>query len=79
MTLALEINDAGILACGLPMRRAAGRGARHRDARRRGRLTGEAAASRARLKPLFAENRFWQDLADAPLARPLPGPGRWRS
>ena len=70
MTLALEINDAGLVlardgqivaeepACAMLDGRAP--------------QTGAAATKRARLQPLFAETRHWQELGTAALPRPMP-------
>src|SRR5512139_3007171 len=70
MTLALEINDAGLVlardgqivaeepACAMLDGRAP--------------QTGAAAAKRARLQPLFAETRHWQELGTAALPRAMP-------
>src|SRR5688572_31817799 len=71
MTLAVEINDAGIALAADGALLAEEPGIAMLDGAEP--VTGAAAARRARLKPVFAENRHWQDLADAPLARPLPG------
>ena len=70
MTLAVEINDAGIALAADGALLAEEPGIAMLDGARP--VTGAAAARRARLNPMFAENRHWQDLADAPLARPLP-------
>jgi hypothetical protein len=70
MTLALEINDAGLVLArdgtilveepGVAMLDGASP------------ETGEAALRRARLKPLYVETRYWQELGTEPLARPVP-------
>jgi hypothetical protein len=39
--------------------------------------TGPAAAQRARLQPLYAETRYWQDLGTATLPRPMPAAGSY--
>ena len=70
MTLAVEINDAGIALAADGALLAEEPGIAMLDGAEP--VTGAAAARRARLKPVFVENRHWQDLADAPLARPLP-------
>lgn len=70
MTLALEINDVGLVLVrdGVVVREEPG------CAMLDGREveSGTAALRRARLKPLFAETRHWQDLGTAPLPRPMP-------
>ncbi len=70
MTLALEINDAGLVLASEGELLAEEPGIAMLDGAEP--QTGAEAAKRARLKPLFAEYRHWQDLADAPLARPMP-------
>jgi len=70
MTLAVEINDAGIALAADGGLLAEEPGIAMLDGAEP--VTGLAAARRARLNPVFVENRHWQDLADAPLARPLP-------
>src|SRR5512134_3796695 len=70
MTLALEINDVGLVLAGDGELLAEEPGYAMLDGREP--ETGEAAARRARLKPLFAETRHWQDLGTAALARPMP-------
>ncbi len=70
MTLALEINDAGLVLAGDGELLAEEPGYAMLDGREP--ETGTAAARRARLKPLFAETRHWQDLGTAALARPMP-------
>ena len=69
MTLALEINDAGLVLAGDGEILAEEPGYALLDGRAP--ETGTAAARRARLKPLHAETRHWQDLGTAPLARPM--------
>jgi hypothetical protein len=70
-TLALQCNDAGVLArgdgAGLP-------GASPGFALLDGGavLTGAKARDRARLKPRFVNNRFWDRLDTSPLPRPFP-------
>ena len=70
MTLALEINDAGLVLAGDGEILAEEPGYAMLDGARP--ETGVAAARRARLKPLFAETRHWQDLGTSPLPRPMP-------
>lgn len=70
MTLALEINDAGLVLAGDGELLAEEPGYAMLDGREP--ETGAAAARRARLKPLFAETRHWQDLGTSALARPMP-------
>jgi hypothetical protein len=38
-------------------------------------ITGREAAAQARLRPVLAFDRFWSDLTQDPLPRPLPGAG----
>jgi len=70
MTLALEINDAGLVVArdGQPV--AEEPGCAMLDGRAP--QTGLAAAKRARMQPLYAETRYWQDLGTAPLPRAMP-------
>ena len=70
MVLALEINDVGLVLAGDGELLAEEPGYAMLDGREP--ETGTAAARRARLKPLFAETRHWQDLSTAELARPMP-------
>ena len=70
MTLALEINDAGLVLARDGELLAEEPGCAMLDGRDA--ETGAAAMRRARLKPLYAETRYWQDLGTAPLARPMP-------
>jgi hypothetical protein len=70
VTRALEINDAGLVLAGDGALLAEEPGIAMLDGTTP--ETGTAAAKRARLKPLYAEYRHWQDLADAPLPRPMP-------
>ena len=70
MTLALEINDAGLLLARDGSILAEEPGIAVLDGASA--ETGAAAALRARLKPLYAETRHWQDLGTEPLARPVP-------
>jgi hypothetical protein len=68
MTLALEINDAGLVLARDGEILAEEPGVAMLDGTTP--ETGAAAALRARLKPLYAETRHWQDLGTEPLARP---------
>ena len=70
MTLGLEINDAGLVLAADGELLAEEPGVAMLDGTEP--VTGTIAARRARLRPVYAENRHWQDLADAPLARPQP-------
>lgn len=70
MTLALEINDLGLVLAGDGELLAEEPGCAMLDGREP--ETGATAARRARLKPLFAETRYWQDLAATSLPRPMP-------
>jgi hypothetical protein len=69
MTLALEINDVGLVLArdGAILDEEPGVAMLDGAAPE----TGVAAALRARLKPLYAETRHWQDLSTDPLARPV--------
>jgi hypothetical protein len=70
MTLALEINDVGLVLARDGELLAEEPGFAMLDGSTA--ETGAAAMRRARLKPLYAETRYWQDLGTAPLARPMP-------
>jgi hypothetical protein len=70
MTLALEINDAGLVVARDGQLVAEEPGCAMLDGRAP--QTGMAAAKRARLQPLYAETRYWQDLGIAPLSRAMP-------
>jgi len=70
MTLALELNDAGLILARDGQLVAEEPGCAMLDGQRP--ETGTAALARARLQPLYAETRYWQDLGTAPLARPMP-------
>jgi hypothetical protein len=70
MTLALEINDAGLILARDGELVAEEPGCAMLDGREP--ETGEAASRRLRLKPLYAETRCWQDLGTAPLPRAMP-------
>ena len=67
MTLALEINDAGLLLARDGQVVAEEPGCAMLDKREP--QTGAAALARIRLDPLHAETRYWQDLGTAPLQR----------
>ena len=70
MTLALEINDVGLVLARDGELLAEEPGFAMLDGSTA--ETGAAAMRRARLKPLYAETRYWQDLGTAPLARSMP-------
>ena len=70
MTLALEINDVALVLAGDGEILAEEPGYAMLDGAQP--ETGAAAAGRARLKPLFADTRYWQDLGTSPLSRPMP-------
>lgn len=70
MTLALEINDAGLILARDGHIVAGEPGCAMLDGREP--QTGAAALRRLRLQPLFAETRYWQDLGAAALPRPMP-------
>jgi hypothetical protein len=70
MTLALEINDVALVLAGDGEILAEEPGYAMLDGARP--EAGAAAARRARLKPLFADTRYWQDLGTSPLPRPMP-------
>jgi hypothetical protein len=70
MTLALEINDVGLVLARDGVILAEEPGVAMLDGTSP--ETGAAAALRARLKPLYVENRHWQDIGTEPLARPMP-------
>ena len=70
-TLALEVNDVGIVAAGDGMQwQGRSPGFALLDGSRL--LVGEEAARRARLKPRWVANRFWDRLDSEPLGRPFP-------
>ena len=75
MTLALEINDVGLVVARDGVIVAEEPGCAMLDGRTV--EAGSAALRRARLKPLFAETRHWQDLGTAPLPRPMPAAGTY--
>jgi len=75
MTLALEINDAGLVLARDGQVVAEVPGCALLDGREP--QTGPAAAQRARLQPLYAETRYWQDLGTAALQRPMPAAGSY--
>jgi hypothetical protein len=70
MTLALEINDAGLVLARDGNLVAEEPGCAMLDGREP--QTGAAAAARLRLQPLYAETRHWQELGTAALPRPMP-------
>ena len=70
MILALEINDVGLVLVRDGEIVAEEPGCAMLDGRTV--ETGRAALERARLKPLYAETRHWQDLGTAALPRPMP-------
>lgn len=70
MTLALEINDVGLVLVRDGEVVAEEPGCAMLDGRTV--ESGSAALRRARLKPLYAETRHWQDLGTAALPRPMP-------
>jgi hypothetical protein len=72
--LALQCDDAGILARGPSADGSAGAAASPGYALLDGRtvLVGAKARDRARLKPRFVNNRFWDRLDTSPLPRPFP-------
>ena len=70
MTLALELNDAGLVLASDGEILAEEPGCAMLDGPAP--ETGVAALHRARLKPLFADTRYWQDLGTQPLPRPVP-------
>jgi hypothetical protein len=70
MTLALEINDVGLVLVRDGEIVAEEPGCAMLDGRTV--ETGTAALKRARLKPLYAETRHWQELGTAALPRPMP-------
>jgi hypothetical protein len=70
MTLALEINDVGLVLVRDGVIVAEEPGCAMLDGLKV--ETGTAALKRARLKPLYAETRHWQELGTAALPRPMP-------
>ena len=70
MTLAIELNDAGLVLASDGEILAEEPGCAMLDGPAP--ETGVAALRRARLKPLFADTRYWQDLGTQPLPRPVP-------
>ncbi|MCM2311485.1 MAG: FHA domain-containing protein [Steroidobacteraceae bacterium] len=70
MTLALEINDAGLILARDGHIVAEEPGCAMLDGREP--QTGAAAVRRLRLQPLYAETRHWQDIGAAALPRPMP-------
>jgi hypothetical protein len=70
MTLALEINDAGLILARDGQVVAEEPGCAMLDGREP--ETGSAALRRARLQPLYAETRYWRDLGTEALPRRMP-------
>jgi hypothetical protein len=70
MTLAFEINDAGLVVAGQGGLLAEEPGYAMLDGREP--ETGQAAARRIRLAPLYAESRFWSEIGDQALPRTMP-------
>ena len=70
MTLALEINDAGLVLARDGRILAEEPGVAMLDGARV--VAGAAAVARARLAPLYAETRHWQDLGTEPYSRTMP-------
>jgi hypothetical protein len=70
MTLAIEINDVGLVLVRDGTIVAEEPGCAMLDGRAI--ETGEAALKRARLKPLYAETRHWQELGTGALPRAMP-------
>jgi hypothetical protein len=70
MTLALEINDAGLVLVRDGELLAEEPGCAMLDGSEP--QTGSEALRRARLRPAYAETRYWQELGTAPLPRPMP-------
>jgi len=75
MTLALEINDVGLVLVRDGAIVAEEPGCAMLDGRTV--ESGAAALKRARLKPLFADTRYWHELGTAPLPRPMPAAGSY--
>lgn len=75
MTLALEINDVGLVLVRDGEVVAEEPGCAMLDGRAV--ETGSAALRRARLKPLYADTRYWQELGTAALPRPMPAAGSY--
>jgi hypothetical protein len=73
MTLALEINDAGLILARDGQLVVEEPGCAMLDGREP--QTGGAALARARLQPSYAETRYWQDLGTEPLPRRMPAAG----
>jgi len=71
VTVAVELNDVGILAAGAGLRwQGRSPGFAMLDGGRI--LVGAEAVSRARLRPKWVESRFWDRLDSEPLGRPFP-------
>ena len=69
-TIAIELNDAGVLVAGEEGLVDAGPGYALLDPK--GMLTGSEAYQRARLKPTLINNRFWDQLSTEQLSKPGP-------
>ncbi|MGB5293439.1 MAG: FHA domain-containing protein [Thermoanaerobaculia bacterium] len=70
-TVAVELNDAGVVAAGAGLQwKDRSPGVALLDGHRI--LVGREAVSRARLKPRWVANRFWDRLDTQPLGRPFP-------
>ena len=70
-TVAVELNDAGVVAAGAGLQwKDRSPGIALLDGHRI--LVGREAVSRARLKPRWVANRFWDRLDTQPLGRPFP-------
>ena len=72
-TVAIELVDAGLVAAREGVVSAPSPGIAMLDAA--GVTTGREAAAQARLKPVFAFDRFWSDLTADPLPRQVPEAG----
>ncbi len=70
MTLAIEINDAGLVVAGGGQLLAEEPGYAMLDGRQP--ETGHAAAKRMRLAPVYSESRHWAELGDVALPRTMP-------
>jgi hypothetical protein len=70
MTLALEINDVGLVLARDGDIVAEEPGCAMLDGPEP--VTGTVALARMRRQPLYAETRYWQDLGTTPLPRPMP-------
>ena len=70
-TIVVELNDTGVIAVGAGAQRGS-RSPGYALLEGDRILVGSAALSRARLKPRWVENRFWDRLDIEPLGRPFP-------